>query len=479
MEVSKIQGMVKMVEDLNDRLSLLKNKILNTNQSITTSHSSPDAKTLIISTGDISDVDGFIALAKYAQSGADVLFIMNYPAYLDPEMTDGAKVGEENGLGYKFTTETYLSVSDALLKGNDTLKAKYSKYSALRTKYQKMEGNSAGDNYGIKRMITDLSFTLAFGVWDAVAFAGKGKLYFNVGGINSMSPFAAKFLKNEMFVYADFIPENRINISCDEDSTYNSQGITFDLETLFATKDQIYMDFNGSMAFYGPAWRGRMTHLDGEQKLKAVFVMGGVFSFEKPKTMPKLDGNLNRFSCATMNQLYSPKKTAQFFDDMRTKNIPVSVIANNVVEDVGGLWKQFLISNKVNSTYLEKLASTYYTNHYSPPKKVFDFYTALALTKTMQQAGSTSIGEQKHDLHYDNEYGVCFISKKNESWGTSITDYYSRIDRAVINTDSEFIKMTKTNFEAERAFLTEYRNTKTISVHVVEFDLTMELFIKP
>lgn len=42
-------------------------------------------KKLIITTGDISDVDGFIALAEYAKSGADVLFIMNYPAYLHYE----------------------------------------------------------------------------------------------------------------------------------------------------------------------------------------------------------------------------------------------------------------------------------------------------------------------------------------------------------------------------------------------------------
>lgn len=41
---------------------------------------------LIITTGDISDADGFICLADYAKNtDADILFIMNYPAYFGVE----------------------------------------------------------------------------------------------------------------------------------------------------------------------------------------------------------------------------------------------------------------------------------------------------------------------------------------------------------------------------------------------------------
>ena len=32
--------------------------------------------------GDISYCDGFYALAEYAKCDADVLFVMNYPAYI-------------------------------------------------------------------------------------------------------------------------------------------------------------------------------------------------------------------------------------------------------------------------------------------------------------------------------------------------------------------------------------------------------------
>jgi hypothetical protein len=69
-----------------------------------------DRKGLIISSGDISDVDGLYALAKYATSGHDVLFIMNYPAYLGVTSTFvGDEKDEPNkcgpGLGYKYDTE--------------------------------------------------------------------------------------------------------------------------------------------------------------------------------------------------------------------------------------------------------------------------------------------------------------------------------------------------------------------------------------
>lgn len=40
-------------------------------------------RTLIISTGDISDADGFLGLSEYAlKTTSDILFIMNYPAFL-------------------------------------------------------------------------------------------------------------------------------------------------------------------------------------------------------------------------------------------------------------------------------------------------------------------------------------------------------------------------------------------------------------
>ena len=62
-------------------------------------------KAMIISSGDISDVDGFFALAEYAKTGADVLFIMNYPAYINVAAEDPTFETKNPGLGFKYSAQ--------------------------------------------------------------------------------------------------------------------------------------------------------------------------------------------------------------------------------------------------------------------------------------------------------------------------------------------------------------------------------------
>ena len=85
---------------------------------------------LIISTGDISDVDGFYALAKYAQSGADVLFIMNYPAYLNPTNYNVCEE-LELGLGFRYNTAAYLKTCNNELNNLPDQGKKLEKYKSL------------------------------------------------------------------------------------------------------------------------------------------------------------------------------------------------------------------------------------------------------------------------------------------------------------------------------------------------------------
>ena len=65
---------------------------------------------LIINTGDISDVDGFFALAQYAKTGADVLFIMNYPAFFNLKIDTPFKENEQ-GLGYEYGASVFLTAT--------------------------------------------------------------------------------------------------------------------------------------------------------------------------------------------------------------------------------------------------------------------------------------------------------------------------------------------------------------------------------
>jgi hypothetical protein len=96
------------------------------------------------------------------------------------------------------------------------------------------------------------------------------------------------------------------------------------------TKD-IYMDMNGSMAFYDETFNTKVIQ---SGLLKSVFIMGGVLSNVPPDTLSIMPF-LNRFSSATMNQLYAKEKTGQFFKDINTANtknkINVYIISNNEI----------------------------------------------------------------------------------------------------------------------------------------------------
>ena len=418
-----------------------------------------NTKNLIISTGDISDVDGFIALAKYAQSGADVLFIMNYPAYLDPRMGGTIKKDErlteddKSGLGFNFTTQQYLHNTP---------------YLKLISKYQPDTGDTLPELW-MKRIFTDLGFTIATNVWNATntpTDITKGNLYFYVGGINTISPFSVNASKNEISVYADCLLQSGTMLpSCSEGITYNQNKERVDLDVVLNSSKEIYMDFNGSMAFYDDGWRGKLKTF--KLKLKAVFVMGGVLSDAESKTAAKIKNVLNRFSCATMNQLYSPDKTSNFFQDIKQMNIPMFVITNNAVHDLGKtrIWEDFIRSNGIYSDFLKTIAAAYYT---SGAQKVFDFYTALALTEYMKGVdlkGDTNL------LYFDSTYGLCVIGNNYRSWKEIIGDYYSHLDLNPSNADDPFIRNKKLNLIEEKEKLTMYSSTSSITVQVLSFDL--------
>ena len=63
------------------------------------------------------------------------------------------------------------------------------------------------------------------------------------------------------------------------------------------------MDFSGSASFFTKPTEVALAARS--DRIRAAFIMGGVFSDAPPLTMSSIPGVLNRFSCATMNQLYA------------------------------------------------------------------------------------------------------------------------------------------------------------------------------
>ena len=411
-------------------------------------------KDLIISTGDISDVDGMFALVKYAKSGADVLFVMNYPAYLMKENNENYdEVSPGLGFGYgalQFFTQSRVNLENKIGQF------------ACNMFHKNMSKYFSRDGYvlGYKRALTDLAFNMVVSVWNEVQVdysEEKGSVYFCVGGINSINPFSASTCKNELYVYRELMAGVHNLDSIQEGCIFETSGkqVSCPLVDLLPLYSRIFLDFNGSAAFFNENWGTALSV--ARSRLKGMFVMGGVHSYDISRTMPRVVNQLNRFSCATMNQLYHPEKSASLFLFMCNAGIPVFVISNNSVSpyetysvpliknNIG--WQSFLISNCIansvvldrqtccvlGSSYLWRLADMYYNSIYNPPRKPFDYYTALALSQVLSD-GTTNgriIGDRRI-LFYDAVFGITMLSKpsKTLSWTSEFSQYLLLADRS-------------------------------------------------
>lgn len=409
---------------------------------------------LIISTGDISDVDGMFALVEYAKTGADVLFVMNYPGYLNTEeCSNFSEVGP--GLGFQYGAKDFFvdsGVKGAVKYGNVV-------WGMLKDKYFR-----SGFVDGFKRAFTDLAFNMVVSVWkEAVVDPSivKGAIFFCIGGINSINPFSADSCKNELFVYNKLMQNVMTLTGMDEGSVFGSSGLEIEggIESLFTSSNRLFLDFNGSAAFYNERWRVALSRVCGN--VKGLFVMGGVHSYEKSLTMPRVENSLNRLSCATMNQLYHPERTSSLFTSMYNMGVPVFVVSNNSVipyetyadaekqvkTDLG--WQSFLILNNISigsvtgTSYLWRLANMYYNSGNNPPRKPFDYYTAVALSTYMLNKCDCGhlIGESRI-MFYDEVYGITMLSKLSNqmSWNYVCSEYMCLADKSN-NTRVEGLKV--------------------------------------
>ena len=60
---------------------------------------------LVVSSGDISDIDRFLALAEYAKTGIDLVFVLNFPSYVDILEDDASHEAANLGLGFKYSSK--------------------------------------------------------------------------------------------------------------------------------------------------------------------------------------------------------------------------------------------------------------------------------------------------------------------------------------------------------------------------------------
>ncbi len=112
-------------------------------------------------------------------------------------------------------------------------------------------------NDKMKSAMTDLAFCMTRDVWLDLPAECGGSCYFCIGGVNEINPFSATAVKNEICVYADYINEPSL-IPAEEGAVYNMDGVRQPQLDL-TVYDEIYIDFNGSMAFFGEEWQRRLS----------------------------------------------------------------------------------------------------------------------------------------------------------------------------------------------------------------------------
>jgi hypothetical protein len=280
--------------------------------------------------------------------------------------------------------------------------------------------------------LTHLAFFMARKVWDEVENTQKGRLFFRIGGVNTVNPFAVPVIKNELYLYATQAVDNGFlgavdgflakQRSADEQQMKDDDVFDKDFhkvtDDLIASAASIYVDFSGSASFFTPLMKAALEAR--RNSIRGAFIMGGVFSDAKPLTMSSIPNVLNRFSCATMNQLYNPGLTAALFYFLKFHQIPTFTVCNNVVGDLATFadsekkvktdigWETFLNANGISGTFLLALARTYYNAPFGPPRKPFDFYTAKSLVEHLRGNLPLSAAPNKF-LHFNSTYGATLV----------------------------------------------------------------------
>ena len=441
---------------------------------------------LVISSGDISDVDGFYALAAYAKTGYDVLFVMNYPAYIGVEESpqsgsDPLEYADKNpGLGFKYSAKRVLEREIP-----DTSPPE--QYLSFLKECRSHCGSAAkdspcSDNVVMKQALTDLAFTLATKIWAESPAGNRGRFYFSIGGINAINPFSAAAIKNELVVFADLLPKisDGKRLPPNQGTVYDEQGQVCTL--LLSDFEKIFIDFNGSLAFWDESWATRLSHKSTVDSIQGVFVMGGVLTDQEPVTIASIPGRLNRFSSATMNQLYHPRHAAEFFAFLDQYKIKTYVVPNNAVGDLHSLEdtdhrmagvERFLESNDLGGPFLREAALAHYRRGYA--RKPFDFYTALALCEGIRCCASgldpgAVLAGQVRTAYYSNVYGIMCISSSS-LWEEARTEYVEMVEALCARPDNECDAAKREQFYAEVARMQEVDRMASLPVVELRFHL--------
>lgn len=410
---------------------------------------------LIITTGDASDFDGFMALPLYYKAAmdnnADVVFIMNYPAYLldkhnkigeyhmgDNDTIYGQKNDEkEVGKGYTYGLYEFL-----MNRKTDELKKEFledEKKTNFLTNFQNVK-----ETY--MNCIDNMVWIIVNSIWkwceqinyptNTTNTKPKPKIIyvFDHKAINTINPFSVKSIKDELEVY-DFKKTSFFTIEDQSPTIEHFTNIKDFYTSAVPLYSHIYIDMNGSMAWF----KEQGNEKSFISKIKRCYVMGGILDNSVVDTMSAVPGVLNRLSSATMNQLYAPECTKRFFNALGDKLLFITNNEINAwVNKEGNKWsKKYNEDEQKNTelkdthynifkkamqdrllipsdTYDQKLGHSivkdFKSYYYNRPadRKPFDVISALYLCNDLYNNITKFVNTK---LFYNSVYGCTILSE--------------------------------------------------------------------
>jgi hypothetical protein len=382
-------------------------------------------KDSIVTTGDASDFDGFLALPLYYKAAllhkCDVYFVMNYPAYLLPKKSPSHKQDKDDvdnlglGLGYGYDLADLINYHDSLAvtqPGNPRVQD--------WNKVKKKCGNGIISPEKHIEIFDELSLKIIKQIWDwcgihfpAATSDDRPKINYVRGGINSFNPFQKSAIKLEIAVYCDVLAK----IEKPYDIGISNTNFAFRFENIHP-ESKTYMDMNGSMA-----WFSEFSEVQKNALLKSVekcFVMGGVIDNSVVNTKGSLKNILNRFSSSTMNQLYHTEATYDFFTKISPSKLVF--ITNNEINarfsflptsthDLYDHFEKEMSSRKLipidKENNITKLFKAFYESRPND-RKPFDVIPALYMCDYMKQTTKpTYVGG---NLFFSQKYGCTILT---------------------------------------------------------------------
>lgn len=458
---------------------------------------------LIITTGDITDADGFLALAEYTlNTDADILFIMNYPGYLYHDYNKQHDNTTDLYLGFNYGLQEFLSQK---FKKED---------GSYDDKYVNL---LFGDDKSLKKqnfihILTKITAYFCLTIFNQVKESKASKassnqnLYFMIGGINKYNPFNSTNIKNEFNIYKNLILDERgikseiTSIMNDFTSEMiripiNSGAITLsngkyiyclttteqEFHVDFRDYSNVYVDGNGSISFFENKEKNNLFYKltsDELGKIKGFYIMGGVLAKIPPYTASVFKDRLHRAAVATMNQIYSPEEFYNLMWYFNYKNIPLIFVPNHSILLSESIITQlnYLLSK---SEVLNGICNAYYNEPTNGQQKPFDLIVAKLLIRHMNER----IREQELNISnlssvvYDKIYGATVLipHTDNRELNSAATLSLSRPEllRTQLSTELPQTKSFKDKlleykvFEADKENLTQFSklfsNTEYIS----------------